>query len=362
MLIESQLRSTLEQFLAERPACPGLVVAAMAGDHTYLGGAAGVADKQTRRALQADATFRIASVTKTYAAAVALRLAEQQVIDLDDPITRYLGPDIVNMLVVIDGVSYGHEITIRQLLLHTAGIPSVGDDDYIPYLLRNPDKVWTPRTKLDFFLAGVEAAHRPGARAESEYCDHGYVTLALLLEAVTGQQLHELYRSQLHFERLGLRATYVEKLEPIPPASGERVRHYWDGVDVSHFDATCDLWGGGGIVADAGDLCRFWHALFRGKVYDSPKTLQQMCEVVPTADPHRYFGDRYGLGIMWDGRYWCHTGSWGAFALYDTKTDTSIAGFFTEHRAGIPGDPLRDLLAAFTDGGDVEFDTHKVRT
>jgi D-alanyl-D-alanine carboxypeptidase len=216
----------------------------------------------------------------------------------------------------------------------------VDDRDYIAYLFGNPAKVWTPKIKLDFFLTGLEATYRPGERAE--YSDLGYVTLALVLEAVTGQPLHELYRLLLRFEQLGLRATYVESLEPRPPASGERVRHYWDGVDVSHFDPTCDLWGGGGLVADATDLCRFWHALFRGAIFDSPETLAQMCEVVPTGTPNAH----YGLGIMWDGQYWFHTGAWGAFAFHDPATQVSMAGFLTEHRAGIPGDPLRSLRAA----------------
>lgn len=347
MLADTQLRSALDQFLAQHPVCPGVVVAAMAGDDAVVCGAAGLADAQSQRPLHADATFRIASVTKTYAAAVTLRLAELKQIDIEDPISRYLSADIVDGLVVIEGTSLAHQVSIRHLLQHTSGIPVAENEDYIRYLLANPDTVWTPKIKLDYFLAGREATHRPGERAV--YSDLGYVTLALLLEAVTGQPLHGLYRSMLRFDRLGLRATYVESLEPRPPASGARVRHYWDGVDVSHFDPTCDLWGGGGLVADASDLCRFWHALFRGQIFDSPDTLAQMGQLVPTENANEH----YGLGVMSDGRYWYHTGAWGAFAVHDPVTDVSIAGFMTEHRAGIAGDPLGALRAAVI-GADAE--------
>jgi D-alanyl-D-alanine carboxypeptidase len=70
--------------------------------------------------------FQIASVTKPYTASVVLQLHEEGLLDLDEPAARWLNESLVAQLLIIDGESFGHRVTIRHLMNHTSGpgVPS----------------------------------------------------------------------------------------------------------------------------------------------------------------------------------------------------------------------------------------------
>ena len=327
------MQRALEQFLRDCPAVPGIVAWAVGPDGTGMGHAAGLADPATSRPLRPDATFRLASNTKTFAAATALRMTELGALDIDATIADILPGELVRRLVVIDGVSHGAEVTIRHLLTHSSGVSSVDDPSFIARLISDPRHVWTPREKVEASLP-VPPTGAPGEVVI--YSDTGYVLLAMVLEEVSGEPLAELYRRLLRFGALGLRTVYLEKLEPVPLASGARLRHLWNGTDVSDVDATCDLWGGGGLVSDARDLAEFWSALFTGRVFESPATLAQMCVTRPEPSTGRDLGMGVMRGEVGAGQIWFHTGAWGSFALHDPASSVTVAGAMTESHRGVP--------------------------
>lgn len=323
------MRPVLEQFLRDCPGVPGVAAYGIAGDGSATGQAAGIADPRTGRRLTPDATFRLASNTKTFAAATALRLTEVGRLTLDAPIADYLPGELIQRLLVIDGKSHGHRVTVRHLLTHSSGVPSLDDPGFIRRLIAEPHHVWTPWEKVEASLLAPPTG-LPGDVVI--YSDTGYVLLALVLEQASSLPLAALYREMLRFDALGLRTVHLEKLEPVPPASGPRLRHQVGGVDVSDIDATCDLWGGGGLVCDARDLAGFWRALFGGRVFDRPETLAQMC--VTRVEPST--GRQLGMGVF-RGRIgaddvWFHTGAWGSFAMHHPGTKVTVAGAMTEGR------------------------------
>jgi CubicO group peptidase (beta-lactamase class C family) len=79
--------------------------------------AAGLADRESDRPMEPDTIFRLASVTKPIVTVAVLRLIDEGTLNLKDPVTKYL-PDFKPRLP--DGSS--PEITIQQLLNHTAGL------------------------------------------------------------------------------------------------------------------------------------------------------------------------------------------------------------------------------------------------
>jgi D-alanyl-D-alanine carboxypeptidase len=323
------LQPVLEQFLRDCPGVPGIVVYGIAGDGSASGQAAGIADPRTGRSLTREATFRLASNTKTFAAATALRLTEVGRLTLDAPIADYLPGELIPRLLVIDGKSHGHQVTVRHLLTHSSGIPSLQDPGFIGRLIAEPHHVWTPWEKVEASLLESPTG-LPGDVVI--YSDTGYVLLALVLEQASSLPLAALYREMLRFDALGLRTLHLEKLEPVPPGSGPRLRHQVHGVDVSDIDPTCDLWGGGGLVCDARDLAEFWRALFSGRVFDRPETLAEMC--VTRAEPST--GRQLGMGVFRGGigadNVWFHTGAWGSFAMHHPVSNVTVAGAMTEGR------------------------------
>ena len=95
----------------------GCVVQVSEGGKVVYARAAGLADREAGRAMQLDAIFRLASVTKPIVATAALRMVEAGLIALEDPVTRYLpyftpkAPD-----------GSVPEITLRQLMTHVSGV------------------------------------------------------------------------------------------------------------------------------------------------------------------------------------------------------------------------------------------------
>ena len=108
--------------------------------------------------------FAIASVTKVFTTAVALRLSERGDVDLDAPAS-------------LPGLS--DDVTLRDLLAHTAGLP---------YESGTSDAPWTP--------AGFEAAAARDRPCEPRHCfqysDLGFVGAGLVLEGAAGVPFPEL--------------------------------------------------------------------------------------------------------------------------------------------------------------------------
>ncbi len=96
-------------------------------------GSSGYAVRQPPVPMQLYNTFEIASMTKTFTAVTVLLLMENGLLELDEPIGTYLPSEITSGLLVIGGHEYGPEITVRQLLNHTGGLPDYWYDP--PYII-----------------------------------------------------------------------------------------------------------------------------------------------------------------------------------------------------------------------------------
>lgn len=93
---------------------PGLQYVVVDAHRTLFEFAGGWADIQNQKAMSLDTTLMAYSMTKTYTATAILQLAQRGRLKLDDVIDRYLPQHAYG----------GHQITIRQLLSHTAGVPN----------------------------------------------------------------------------------------------------------------------------------------------------------------------------------------------------------------------------------------------
>src|SRR4051812_15933234 len=92
--IDASLRAAVE-----RKDVPGVVAVVTDRQRVLYQGAFGVADVASGRALDADALFRIASMTKPVTSLAAMQLIEQGHFGLDDPVEKYL-PEFANLKVI----------------------------------------------------------------------------------------------------------------------------------------------------------------------------------------------------------------------------------------------------------------------
>ena len=114
--LAGRLDAVLHNALAQQQIVGAVVVAARDGQIVYQR-AVGMADRENGKAMSLDTRFRLASMSKAIVSVAALALADQGMIGLDDPVTRWI-PSFTPMFQ--GNVEQG--ITIRNLLTHTAGL------------------------------------------------------------------------------------------------------------------------------------------------------------------------------------------------------------------------------------------------
>jgi CubicO group peptidase (beta-lactamase class C family) len=102
---------------------PGLTAAVVRDGNVIYSGAFGVRELGKGEKLTPQHAFHFASVSKTFVAAAIMQLVEKGKLKLDDPPTKFCP------YFRLSGNKY-HQITIRQMLNHTSGMPDVVDYEW----------------------------------------------------------------------------------------------------------------------------------------------------------------------------------------------------------------------------------------
>ena len=271
--------------------------------------------------------FRIASNTKTYVAVALMRLWEQGKVKLDAPIATLISADF-DAVMKADGYDTS-AMTVQQVLNHTSGLfGHFLNKEYIGALLDNPQRVWTPLAQVEAMAAWGDPVGKPGEKYS--YSDTGYIIIGQIIERLSGKTLPIAIRDLIGFEKLGLEHTAWERGDTVT-AKGTRVHQYFRGHDTYDWDASIDLFGGGGVVASVSDLAVFISSLFDGKIFDKPSTLERMlsAEGIPTESKYRM-----GLFVheIAGRKVYEHSGFWGTLIYHDPETNTTLAGAGVDSR------------------------------
>ena len=150
------------------------------------------ADPTTKQPFAPTDVFRVASITKTFVGALALELVEQRRLDLDDPVDKY-----------IPRWPHGDEITVRELLSHTSGIPPFGGDSGIPnkysnaadaFVFRDPAHRFTPAEILAY-VRKRPLLFRPGTG--TSYSNINTILLGEIIARITGRTLGQNLHAEL---------------------------------------------------------------------------------------------------------------------------------------------------------------------
>ncbi|WP_093800072.1 serine hydrolase [Streptomyces sp. Wb2n-11] len=251
---------------------PSLVAAVARGGQTVWTGSRTSVDGHGP---DAGTQYRIGSITKTFTAVLVMRLRDEGLLDLGDPLEKHL-----------PGTGVG-EVTVAQLLSHTAGLAAETPG---PWWERTPGSL---RPELGDVL-GEQPRMHPVGRVH-HYSNPGYTLLGRLVEAVRGDSWADVLRREV-LEPLDMRRTSVQ---PEAPHAGGWAVHPW--ADVMLPEPAVDL----GVMAPAGqlwsttaDLCRFAAFLAAGdeKVL-SAESVREMRTPAAPAGPGEA-GGGYGLGMQ----------------------------------------------------------------
>lgn len=112
--LEARLQKAVDRFLLTHRV-PGASVAVIGGGKS-IAVVGGLADLRQDRRITPNTVFPIASIAKTYTAALTMQLVESGVVDLHDPVDRWL----TNLP---PHLRKARTATVEQLLSHTSGLP-----------------------------------------------------------------------------------------------------------------------------------------------------------------------------------------------------------------------------------------------
>jgi D-alanyl-D-alanine carboxypeptidase len=324
--LEAALQNIVDEFLAENEMAPGLSVCVICPSlELDWDGVSGSMAKGDLEPMTAEHTFRIASNTKTYVAAAVLRLVEMNRLGLDDPLSVHLDAEYDSLL-QSDGYDTG-KITIAQVLSHTAGLGDHTNDSlFVQRIFADTLHIWTPQEQIRCLVEWREPVGKPGERFI--YSDAGYVILGTIITRMTGQLLGPAVRELLDFQALGLKATYWEYMEKPPPGAGPRAHQYFGEADVTSWNASYDLYGGGGIVTDSREMALFMRKLLKGEVLEEWATL----EIMKGRGTESY---RLGLMVLEcdSVKVLGHQGFWNTFAFHAQSLDATVSGSILNHHA-----------------------------
>ncbi|HSM05277.1 MAG TPA: serine hydrolase domain-containing protein [Longimicrobiales bacterium] len=307
----------------------------------------GMADLARDRPVDAATLFHWASITKTFTGVAILQLRDRGLLDLDDPVVRWV-PELRG---VHNSFGSMEEVTLRHLLSHSAGFrgstwPWDGGEPWQPWEPTRWDELaaMMPWTRIEF---------EPGSRFQ--YSNPGIVFLGRVVEAVTGD-VYEAYVEKNVFRPLGMETAYFDvapwhlaehRSENYRVEGGEPVANgdFNTGITVSN----------GGLNGTVGDLAR-WIAFLTGRAEGdaargvlSRASLEEMWdEVVPIREMEL---GHEGMGLTFflypDRGLVGHTGSqrsFFSFILFDPDGGRGIIAAFNTAGGDENGPDTRGVI------------------
>jgi D-alanyl-D-alanine carboxypeptidase len=270
---------------------PGVSVTIIWPDGRSWTGVSGWANVRTRMPVYSGTAFSVASVTKTFVAALMLDLAEEHRLSLNDRVRSWLPTARVSW-----------SVTIRQLLDHTSGVYDFFSNPTIDAaLLADKRRAWSSSRALSYVRSPYFAAGTGW-----HYSNSNYVLLGQIVRRATGRTVAAELRRRF-IDPLGLSRTFMQGVEArrgtvatayVQQGWGTSVRwiNQSDGTPIAPWTSLTTAAGNAGAIASSSrDLAVWARALYGGAVLE-PASLAAMEDVSRSVALHA--SRRYGLGVM----------------------------------------------------------------
>jgi|HubBroStandDraft_2_1064218.scaffolds.fasta_scaffold08237_4 CubicO group peptidase (beta-lactamase class C family) len=248
---EGDLQNKIDALLSSvtKHDAPGLAVVVKQHGRIVLAQGYGVRELRNSAKIDADTNFRLASVTKQFTAMAAMLLVHDKKLNYEQRLTDIF-PDFPE---------YGRNITVRNLLNHTSGLPDYED------LMEKDEKSHGPRWSAERqiqdaeVLALLEKApsgkFAPGT--SWAYSNSGYVVLGLIVAKVSGEPYGD-FLAQRIFAPLHMTHSlvYVKNKNEIPSrAYGHSLEH--GQLRETDQNSTSATLGDGGVYSNVNDMVKW---------------------------------------------------------------------------------------------------------
>lgn len=313
-----QLTEQLERWGGSGAFTGGVLVAK--GDEVLFRQVYGFADRSLGTPLQLDSRFRLASVSKQFTAAAILRLQDEGVLSVDDPVCRWIDPCPPAWA----------PIRLHHLLSHTSGIPD---------LMARPG--WgvrrvTPATPEELTADSMKYGLQFPPGTKVRYNNAAYNLLGHVVQKASGLPLPDYLRDAF-FVPLGMADTGFED------DMSDVVMGYANlaGGPTPQPDHNVSIiYGAGALYSTLDDLLVWQRALHGGRLLSADSYAQMIADHAPADTPaergrprrdwgYGLFSNSLGRRVRPDflDRQIYHTGSWSGFrnlVTYQPDEDVTV--------------------------------------
>lgn len=294
----------------------GLEIGIGRGGNVLFARGYGLRDRSTRLPVTAQTVFPIGSITKQVTAACVMQLVARGKVRLDARVSQYL-----------PNAPHGNEVTVRELLDQTSGLPDYLDDKPLLASIMNGSARPQSVPSLVALVDGKPLHFKPGTKYE--YSNTNYALAGMIVGSVSRMTLARYLQrnifAPLHMDR----TQYLQYSIPV----GSDVTHGYDFKDrrFSVLPRFSMDWGNaaGAIGSDVTDVIRWDHGFFSGAVM--PNDLERAATTPPPGIVMQSSKDRVnniGLGYAFG---WVQGRAEGRNVLW--------------HNGGVPG--ARAMNATF---------------
>lgn len=251
----------------------------------------GYQNRETEKLICGDSIYRLFSNTKLITSVAAMILLEEGAFKLDDEAARYI-PKLANLRVLQEDATSVHDteplesqITVRQLLSHTAGFSyGIFMDTPIDPLYRSK-RILHPGNDLEELvdaLTAIPMLYQPGRKFHYSIATD---VLGRLIEIWSGQTFGEFLASRI-FSPLGMTSTsfYLSEQQReqlcVLYDGADPENPYQPGLSVAseisgdYFRPRALESGGGGLLGTISDYRKFWQMLIADGSYNGVRLLQ----------------------------------------------------------------------------------------
>jgi D-alanyl-D-alanine carboxypeptidase len=255
--------------------------------------------------------MRVASVAKAFNAATALALVARGTLSLDDRVGTRL-PYLPHAWA---------EVTLRQLLGHTSGIPDFSRSSRFVAALVASLQVPPPHRELLALLDDPALLFAPGT--QYRYSNSDNIVAALMVESATGRAYADVLRSAV-LEPADLDRTSLPEGSALPAPYLHGYDASQQPPDVSTLLAAGWTWASGGVVSTPAELAGFIGADVRGDFTDRRTRAEQFRFRPGSSEPPGPGTNSAGLGLFrYDtrcGTVYGHTGNTPGYTQFAAAT------------------------------------------
>ena len=284
-----------------------------------------------------DQPYHFASIGKTVTSIVVAVMYEKNMLNFNDPISKYLDNEILNGLHIYKGIDYSKEITIKHLLNHTSGLADFYLDKnkdrirLIDLMINDANHFWTPVETINWAKQQLKPKFKPGNGFH--YSDTNYELLGLIIERITGKPLHEIYQmyifGPLHMDNSYMFLYAQPKLKSKLPI----VDFYYNNINLIEAKSVSLSHASGGVISTSEDMLKFIKSITACKIIKE-ETFVKMCDWSKMGPGGHFYGSglmKFSF-LMQPKKYeiWGNSGSIGAIMYYNPAMDIYFIGSFNK--------------------------------